>query len=136
MEMVLGMTLGKDWRKLFNLVISNVDKQDFFNNKNTSFNIVGDNKIDIKEGFEIKDDNLLTYLHGNYDIFTEFIRMRLGKKEPRIAFFGDDIVNDCYYANQCPGWDGIAIVESMCYASDYSYVEEKTGLTPLESKKL
>jgi len=111
MELVLGMTLGKDWRRLFNMVISNVDKQDFFNNKNTSFNIVGDNQIDIKEGFDMKDDSLLTYLHGNYHTFTEFLKMRLGRKEPRIAFFGDDYAKDCYYANQCPGWDAIAIVE-------------------------
>ena len=99
-----------------------------------SFNIVGDSKINITEGYEMKDDNLLTYLHGNYHTFTEFLKMRLGKKEPSIAFFGDDYAKDCSYASQCPGWDAIAVVEPMCYASDYGTVEQNTALDPLKSK--
>jgi len=135
----MKVSMGKDWRKFFNMVFCNAQKPKFFTEDKPYYvldewmdNLKGEIGFDSSE---MKDDPSLTYLEGNASILTDFIATKLKNNKPRIAYLGDHYVGDIHHCSKIDGWDGIAIIEELStVGEEYKEIEKKTPLKPLDLK--
>ena len=89
----------------------------------------------ITESSELKEDSSLTYLEGNSKALNDFLKVKLGKEMPKVAYFGDHYIGDAHWCSQIPGWDGIAIIEELSsLTEEYKQIEEASPLPPLDPK--
>lgn len=57
------------------------------------------------------DASAKIYLEGNYSYIDQYVKQR--GQPPKILFFGDNLLSDCFYAQYNIGWHSVAIVEEI-----------------------
>lgn len=55
-------------------------------------------------------------------MFENYLKAKLGKDKVKIAFHGDQWSSDVHWSNINESWDGIAIVEEMTLAPEYTEI--------------
>ena len=134
----MSTTLGEDWRTFFDLVLCNCMKPIMFTGSNSFY------ELDLKEAHmrgkaistanELIPDCNLTYVEGNGTLLTEMLKNHLKIESPRVCFFGDQYTNDAFFAQQLPGWDGIAVIEELSHAGpDYEEIEKSSPIGRVET---
>ena len=135
-EHTLAHTLGRDWRRFFDMVFCNAQKPGFFRDRSPMY-LMDRSKADfrgkkITKAAQMKGGSAHTYLNGHCHLLTDFLKAKLSKEEPRVAYFGDSYVGDIHYCNKAPGWDSIAIIpELSTRAREYAVIEAASPLPPL-----
>ena len=105
MGLILEFTLGPDWRRFFHIVMCKAGKPKWFTDHKRTFYMVDKAKSDYRgeevlEPDDLVADSQLTFMEGNCKLFTEFLKQEVLKKdEVRIAYFGDEMITDCFYSN-------------------------------------
>ena len=131
MDLIMETTFGKGWELLFDLKCAACAKPKFFQDRTRYFHTIDFDMPNFKFE-EIRDPKLLTdkcdYLEGNAFQVHEYFQHLLGKKQIKVAYFGDHYWSDAYHSasfqwrsldSDIPQkWDSIAVIEELFYEHD------------------
>ena len=139
MELIMSTTLGKDWRSFFDMVFCDCRKPNFFKGEANMFerDASKENKVGARIGsyMDLKEDSAnVTYIEGNTNILTEYLKKKYSKQRPIVAFFGDQYTSDAHWGNQNDGWNGIAVIEEIMLQPDYKEIEDAGPFGALDHK--
>ncbi|XP_065057438.1 5'-nucleotidase domain-containing protein 1-like isoform X2 [Rhopilema esculentum] len=109
---LMEWALGKDWLDLFDLVVTDAKKPDFFFAKpeERPFKIAdGENEGTICKSLERHH----CYSQGTAISLENTVKRLLNKDNLKIVFFGDSPKSDMYPPFKYRGWDTVGILEEM-----------------------
>lgn len=112
-DLIMANAFGKDWKNLFDIIITGAGKPAFFLNETQKFYKFDSTKFlftgEIVEKLEIKGE----YIKGNYKDLENFFETYLNRNNLKYCFIGDHYLNDCLCTKKLKNWDQIAIVEEL-----------------------
>lgn len=104
-------SMGTEWRSLFDIVVFFAKKPGFFTQKRPFINLQG-----FQETGPIDVDKLEKggmYTHGNWDGLYSFLKKHSNKKNPKVLYVGDNLVQDIYTPAVHTPCDTVAICEEL-----------------------
>ncbi len=113
-DLIMTTAYGADWRRLFDICVTNTAKPEFFRSTAAPFLKLDTSKFlfcgePAKSPLEIGGQ----YVKGNYKRIEEAFEAHFGRKGLRYLYIGDHYLNDCLCARKVPGWSAVAIVEEL-----------------------
>ena len=129
MDQVMTHTLGKDWKKYFDLCVANARKPLFYRAEHPFYEY--NPKVETRKGNKIKlegiqklvDKDIKMVIEGNALVLTEYFSRYIEKPDVKIAYFGDNALSDIHASNafnerleelEWPArWDSIAVIEEF-----------------------
>jgi len=130
------LTGGKTWRDLFDLVIVDAVKPDFFTAQNPYYEVVSENGHLLKTLREIRRDRV--YQGGNANA----IERLFGVPSGQILYVGDHIYSDVYHSKKISHWRTMLVISelemelSAAAEADQSLREIKEQMTVKEELEL
>eukprot|EP00825_Cyclidium_porcatum_P045925 TRINITY_DN7107_c0_g1_i3.p1 TRINITY_DN7107_c0_g1~~TRINITY_DN7107_c0_g1_i3.p1 ORF type:complete len:411 (-),score=53.34 TRINITY_DN7107_c0_g1_i3:461-1693(-) len=111
-NLTMSFAYGENWLDLFDFVIIKSGKPDFFSTNKVPLVLLDKSKDNLmgKTVSEITKENKV-YLEGNYSYVDRYLQSL--KKQGRILFFGDNLLSDCFCAQQNLNWHSVGIVEEI-----------------------
>lgn len=103
--------LGDDWRELFDIVVCFAKKPGFFNASRPFVKIDG-----VKETVAMDPNDLelnQVYSQGNWVDLDFALSKKRSIKNPKMLYFGDNIIQDVYAPTKFTTYDSVAIVEEL-----------------------
>ncbi|KAM4675231.1 5'-nucleotidase domain-containing protein 3 [Discoglossus pictus] len=104
----MNFIVGKDWRDLFDVVIVQADKPNFFNDKRRPFRKVNDRGVLLWDKIHQLEKGQ-TYKQGN---LFEFLKLT-GWRGSKVLYFGDHIYSDLADLTLKHGWRTGAIIPEL-----------------------
>lgn len=114
------VTLGENWKELFDLVIFEA-KKPWFWNSNRNFKTVDGNIISNKD---IKMNEI--YLEGNYEGLQALFQKETNIINPKVLYVGDSIIQDVFAPNFYCNIDTVAVVEELEAEGTYGFPQVNT----------
>lgn len=106
---LLEVCLGKDWKSYFDISLFYGRKPGFFSANNPFFVLEGE-----EEGETVTElQRNGCYSQGNLHDFNKFLAAQVGKEEPKVLYFGDNICSDCYPSKHFANWGAVLVLEEM-----------------------
>ncbi|XP_078530976.1 5'-nucleotidase domain-containing protein 3 isoform X1 [Lissotriton helveticus] len=126
----MNFIVGKDWRDLFDVVIVQADKPNFFNDKRRPFRKVTEKGVLLWDKIHRLDKGQI-YKQGN---LYEFLKLT-GWRGSKVLYFGDHIYSDLADLTLKHGWRTGAIIPELRYEikimNTEQYIENMTWLQGL-----
>ncbi|KAM8972902.1 5'-nucleotidase domain-containing protein 3 isoform 3-T3 [Pelodytes ibericus] len=129
----MNFIVGKDWRDLFDVVIVQADKPNFFNDKRRPFRKVTERGVLLWDKIHQLDKGQ-TYKQGN---LFEFLKLT-GWRGTKVLYFGDHIYSDLADLTLKHGWrtgaiipelkSEIKIMNTSEYIQNMAWLQGLTGL--------
>lgn len=104
-------SLGTDWKNLFDIVVCFAKKPGFFTSDRQFITLDGFEEIGAIDEKELKRGGVYTY--GNWKGLCNFLKKHSGLEEPKIVYFGDNLVQDVYTPSVHTPCDAVAICEEL-----------------------
>ncbi|XP_075065393.1 5'-nucleotidase domain-containing protein 3 [Mixophyes fleayi] len=126
----MNFIVGKDWRDLFDVVIVQADKPNFFNDKRRPFRKVTDRGVLLWDKINQLEKGT-TYKQGN---LFEFLKLT-GWRGSKVLYFGDHIYSDLADLTLKHGWRTGAIIpelkSELTIMNNSQYIENMAWLQGL-----
>ncbi|CAH1106575.1 unnamed protein product [Psylliodes chrysocephalus] len=104
-------TLGKNWKKLFDIIICFSEKPDFFTMERKFKALDGFRETENVAAEDLKQGGVYTY--GNWKDLKQFLITISSKRSPKVLYIGDNIIQDVYAPNFYCQMDTVAICEEL-----------------------
>ncbi|KAK5639395.1 hypothetical protein RI129_011887 [Pyrocoelia pectoralis] len=104
-------SLGTDWKNLFDIIICFAKKPGFFISDRQFIALDGFEEIGPIDEKELKRGGVYTY--GNWKGLCNFLKKHSELNEPKIVYFGDNLVQDVYTPSVHTPCDAVAICEEL-----------------------
>lgn len=123
---VAEKALGSKWSSLFDLKIFRARKPGFWTLNRPFVH----NQIDVPPAQLAIGES---YLEGNYNHLTTFLKKHLKNPCPKMLYIGDSLIQDVYAPNNFCGIDTVAIVEELEAENVYGHATNQRLATALGS---
>lgn len=125
-------SMGENWKDLFDSVVFYARKPGFFKDSRSFMGVDGLQET----GPVILDasNKVKHYSQGNWKEFYDLLSTISNKKDPKILYIGDNLIQDIYTPSKYQISDTVAVVEEMTVSDEYVAFEKDPYAALLSSK--
>lgn len=110
-RMLLNYAFGTGWQDLFDLVIVDAKKPQFFTDQNPFYSIGPSDDVIAEPVTDLVRGNV--YSQGSEACLRKFFAQVAAVESPSILYIGDSVRSDIFPPTKFDGWQTVAIVEEM-----------------------
>lgn len=110
-NLTAAYSLGEDWKDLFDIVICFAKKPGFFNASRPFLKIEGDKETTPMDPNDLELNQV--YSQGNWVDLDFALSKKRSIENPKMLYFGDNLIQDVYAPTKYTTYDSIAIVEEL-----------------------
>lgn len=103
--------LGADWASLFHVVVCYARKPGFFIGGRPFIDVKGVTESDPIVAADLSFHKI--YSQGNWQELYQFFSRKLGKKNPKCVYFGDNLIQDIYVPSEYTKLDTVVVSEEL-----------------------
>lgn len=103
--------LGDDWASLFHTVVCYARKPGFFIGGRPFIDVKGVTEGDPITAADLRFDKI--YSQGNWQELYQFFSRKLGKKNPKCVYVGDNLIQDIYVPSEYTKLDTVVMSEEL-----------------------
>lgn len=121
-SLTAGYALGNNWKEYFDVIICFSKKPGFFTMNRPFLQLNGIKETDPVNFKSMEAGSV--YTQGSFTELKKFMQLACKKKDPRVVYVGDNLIQDVFTPNKHQQVDTVAIVEEMLaegtfYNQDY-----------------